>query len=155
MAVIRLITGDDIDALLKLAAETPEAPHWDRAAYENILARTDEQATPRAAWVSFDGADLLGFTVSRMAGDICELESIVVAQSARRKGIGKALLEHLVDWALTAGARKIELEVRAGNESAIAFYANAGFVVEGLRRGYYRDPDEDATLMGKLLFSDD
>jgi len=49
----------------------------------------------------------------------------------------------------------MELEVRAGNETAVRFYERAGMVREGARRGYYRDPDEDALLMGKSLYSDD
>ncbi|HTY82954.1 MAG TPA: GNAT family N-acetyltransferase [Silvibacterium sp.] len=155
MAAIRFMTAGDIDALLKLAAETPEAPDWDRAAYEYTLVGNDEQATFRAAWVAVNGADLLGFAVARLIGEICELESIVVARSTRRKGIGKALLDGVIGWALAAGARKIQLEVRAANESAIAFYAHAGFLTEGLRPGYYRNPDEDAVLMGKPLFSGD
>jgi ribosomal-protein-alanine N-acetyltransferase len=48
---------------------------------------------------------------------------------------------------------RIELEVRAGNEHAIRFYQKAGLIKEGLRRDYYRDPDEHAVLMGKGLDS--
>jgi [ribosomal protein S18]-alanine N-acetyltransferase len=41
----------------------------------------------------------------------------------------------------------LDLEVREGNEGAIALYRGLGFGVVGRRRGYYREPVEDAVLM--------
>jgi [ribosomal protein S18]-alanine N-acetyltransferase len=151
MVDVRAMAAEDIGAILKLAAETPEAPHWDRSAYELILSPDNEKRASRAAWVALNGSDLLGFTVVHLVAEVCELESIVVAKSARRKGVGKSLLNAVTDWSLASGARKLELEVRAGNEPAIAFYESAGLGREGLRIGYYRDPQEDAVLMGKRL----
>ncbi len=46
---------------------------------------------------------------------------------------------------------RIEIEVRAGNKPALCFYEHAGFGRDGLRRGYYRNPEEDALLMGLEL----
>jgi len=43
------------------------------------------------------------------------------------------------------------LEVRAGNHAALALYEKAGFARRGLRRNYYRDPADDALIMGKTL----
>jgi ribosomal-protein-alanine N-acetyltransferase len=56
-------------------------------------------------------------------------------------------------WAQRQGARRMELEVRISNRAAIALYERAGFVQDGRRRGYYRDPEEDAVLMGLPLIS--
>ena len=42
---------------------------------------------------------------------------------------------------------EMELEVRAGSVGAIALYGGLGFVVVGRRKGYYREPVEDALLM--------
>ena len=153
MTVIRGMTAGDTDAVLKLAAETPEAPNWDRAVYERMI--TAEGGASRATWAHQEGQQLQGFAVAHSAAGLCELESIVVAKSARRKGIGRSLLGAVAAWALAKGAQKVELEVRASNESAIAFYLSAGFRREGLRRSYYREPDDDAVLMGKPMSSDD
>ncbi len=155
MASLRAMISGDIDAVLKLAAETPEAPHWDRAAYERIVSSVGGNSTPRAAWVVVSGPDLLGFAVAQLVAGVCELEFIVVTSAARQKGVGRSLLETVTDWSLAGGAQKLQLEVRAGNNSALAFYQRAGFLREGLRRRYYRDPEEDAVLMGKRLYSDD
>jgi ribosomal-protein-alanine N-acetyltransferase len=151
MVAVRAMAAEDIGAILKLAAETPEAPHWDRSAYEHILSTDNENRASRAAWVATDGPDLLGFTVVHLVVEVCELESIVVAKSGRRKGIGNALLNAASEWSMASRAHKLELEVRAGNGPAIAFYESAGLVREGLRASYYSDPQEDAVLMGKRL----
>ena len=41
----------------------------------------------------------------------------------------------------------IHLEVRKGNETAIRLYERLGFERDGIRKGYYTDPVEDAVLM--------
>jgi [ribosomal protein S18]-alanine N-acetyltransferase len=153
MIAIRAMTVDDVDRVRCLEERTPEAPHWDRKAYEQFLA-TGTGNLRSAAWVA-DGSELVGFVMARLIVDVCELESIVVAEDLRGRGIGGALLKTTLGWAAAQGAKKMELEVRAGNETAIRFYERAGMVREGVRRGYYRDPDEDALLMGKSLYSGD
>ena len=74
---------------------------------------------------------------------------LMVAQTARRQGVGRALLEAAVDWARGAGIRKLELHVFPWNEAAIALYERFGFEREGYRRGHYRraGADVDAILM--------
>ncbi|HEX3470437.1 MAG TPA: GNAT family N-acetyltransferase [Silvibacterium sp.] len=151
MIVIRTMTADDLDRVLSIETPTPEAPHWDRTAYESFLRPPDTEDVRHAAWVAMDAEQLKGFAAARLVFDVCELESILVVENARRKGLGKALISTVSNWALTHGAVKIELEVRAGNENAICFYEKAGLRREGLRSGYYRRPDEDAVLMGKTL----
>lgn len=155
MILIQAMTADDLDQILSIETPTPEAPHWDRSAYESFLLAPDTANVRHAAWVAVDvqgdAQQLKGFAAARMVLDVCELESIVVVENARRKGLGKALLNTVSTWALAYGAERIELEVRAGNENAICFYEKAGLLKEGLRRGYYCGPDEDAVLMGKSL----
>jgi RimJ/RimL family protein N-acetyltransferase len=81
---------------------------------------------------------------------------LMVAAGHRRRGIGRALLERAVGWALEAGVRKLELHVFPWNEPAIALYESFGFQREGLRRGHYRrgDEDVDAILMAYHLRSE-
>ncbi len=54
-------------------------------------------------------------------------------------GVGKALLEYLIDWAKTDGdLKKINLQVKESNDSGIYLYKKLGFVEEGkLSRGMY------------------
>lgn len=144
MAVVRVMTRGDLDAVMRLDAATPEAPHWTPAVYEGFLSAT---SPTKRIFVAADGIRTLGFVAAQIIADVCELESIVVDAGARRAGVGTALLAALREWARQRGAIRVELEVRAGNASGVAFYERAGFSTDGQRRNYYREPDEDAVLM--------
>ena len=138
------MTREDLDAVRRLEAATPEAPHWTAAAYEGFLS---EETPDKRIFVAADGAQILGFAVAQIIADVCELDTIAVDSEARRTGIGAALLAALKKWARERAAIRVELEVRAGNTAAIALYERAGFSTDGRRRNYYREPDEDAVLM--------
>jgi ribosomal-protein-alanine N-acetyltransferase len=56
-------------------------------------------------------------------------------------------------WCRVEGAGKVELEVRSANTGAMGLYERLGFRVEGKRKGYYREPDDDAVLM-RLEFAE-
>ena len=88
---------------------------------------------------------ILGFLIAHHLAPEWELENLVVAPAARRRGIGKRLLE-----ALLAAAREtnnsVFLEVRESNTAARALYENAGFEQTGRRPSYYASPSEDAIL---------
>ena len=49
------------------------------------------------------------------------------------------------------GAGQCFLEVRAANAPAIALYRRLGFAAAGVRRGFYRDPPDDAVVMTLTL----
>lgn len=58
--------------------------------------------------------------------------TIVIHPSFEGKGVGKLLMERLVQWAKeTEGVEKIELLVRSTNERAISLYKKFGFIEEG------------------------
>jgi ribosomal-protein-alanine N-acetyltransferase len=76
-----------------------------------------------------------------------ELETIVIAPSRQRQGLGRLLFEALTGELRASGVHELQLEVRASNLAARAFYRSAGFGQSGLRRAYYTDPVEDAVLM--------
>ena len=78
-----------------------------------------------------------GFSLIRTVVDEAELLLIAVAPEARRRGIGRALIDHFIIHARAQGATRLHLEVRDGN-SAMMLYRAAGFEVAGCRRNYYR-----------------
>jgi len=90
--------------------------------------------------------DILGYCIFMLAADEGEILRIAVTDKIRRAGLGKKLLSCSVCEMKESGASEIYLEVRAGNESAIALYESSGFVRIGIRKGYYRDNGEDAVL---------
>ncbi|MEJ2515459.1 MAG: GNAT family N-acetyltransferase [Gammaproteobacteria bacterium] len=78
---------------------------------------------------------------------------LVVDPGSYRRGVGRALLEALVDLADNwLNLRRLELTVYADNAAAIALYEKAGFQREGLHRDYaFRDGAfADAVCMARL-----
>ena len=77
----------------------------------------------------------------------------MVAQDARRQGVGRSLLEAAVSWAKASGVSKLELHVFPWNEPAIRLYEKFGFEREGYRKGHYQRAGEmvDAILMAFSL----
>ena len=76
-----------------------------------------------------------------------QIYNIAIASEFRRKGIGEALLRHLIDKADADGCKLVTLEVRSGNEAAMELYKKLGFREVGRRKGYYAKGGEDAVLM--------
>ncbi len=96
-----------------------------------------------------DDEKVIGYIGSYTVMDEWFITNIAVTESERRNGVGSALLEKLVGVAELSKASFITLEVRFSNLSAIGLYKKYGFILEGTRPGFYRDPDEDALIMTK------
>ncbi len=79
--------------------------------------------------------------------------TLAVAPTARRQGLGRALLRASYGWAADTGVEKISLSVRAGNDAAIALYRAEGFEVEGRERMQIRTGDdyEDNIIMARFV----
>ena len=97
------------------------------------------------------GHALYGFLSARINAHELHINNIGVHETARRRGIGNALMKVAVERARRQGALTAILEVRAGNVAAQSLYRRYGFEVAGRRRQYYRDPPEDALLMNAAL----
>ncbi|NLN07429.1 MAG: ribosomal protein S18-alanine N-acetyltransferase [Firmicutes bacterium] len=77
--------------------------------------------------------------------DEAHVTNLAVSPAWQGKGIGKALLAHLIKEAAGKGASRMTLEVRVSNLRAQALYQKFGFVPCGIRPKYYHD--EDALVM--------
>src|SRR5215469_14562425 len=108
MIDIRRMTAADLERVVALERATPEAPHWDRVIYASLLAQGAANVH-YGAFVAMDGDDLAGFIVARLILEVCEVESVVVAETARRRGVGSALLDTVLRWAADGGARQVQL----------------------------------------------
>ena len=106
-----------------------------------------ELDNPLATYVvAVDGTDVLGFAgVHEISGE-GYITNIAVSESARRRGIGRVLLEKLIDICKDK-CTFVTLEVRAGNAPAISLYEKLGFEKLGIRKNFYEKPTEDAIIM--------
>lgn len=123
----------DLDAFFELdqACFEPDIAYT-RGQLRDLLSR--EHAIGLAAEVA--GA-IAGFAIAHRAGGRGHVMTIDVAAGHRRLGVGRALLEELVDRLERAGAQTIRLEVDLRNSGAIRFYERLGFQETRRLRGYY------------------
>ena len=80
-----------------------------------------------------------------------QISNIAVLGSYRSKGIGKAILDAIIDLCKKEGCARITLELRKSNDAAHALYKKCGFVEVGERPNFYSNPIENAILMDKGL----
>ncbi len=90
---------------------------------------------------------LAGYIVGRMGADELHINNVAVRDYYRRKGIGRALLNLILEKGKRSGVPCAFLELRAGNAAALALYEECGFRVTSQRSRYYSDPVEDALVM--------
>ena len=77
-----------------------------------------------------------------------QIINVATHPDARRRGMGAAVLEHLIEVAKARpDCEQLSLEARVSNLPAIALYERYGFLKMGLRRGFYKHPTEDAYVM--------
>jgi ribosomal-protein-alanine N-acetyltransferase len=102
------------------------------------------------AVVARDGSRIVGFAIMEFGDERAHLVLLAVRPTHRRRGIGRALGQWLIDSAITAGASSVHVEVRESNPPAQALYRKLGFE-ESLRiEGYYQGR-ENAVRMIRML----
>jgi len=143
---IRLARAEDLPSLLEIERNSPAAAHWQELDYRNAMSGSE-----RLVLVAAQDSRVLGFVVASVATEEWELENIAVAPAAQLRGIGRGLMQSLIARAWQAKAMEIRQEIRASNTIAQRLGQSVGFLQEGRRRNYYRDPTEDALLFKYLV----
>jgi ribosomal-protein-alanine N-acetyltransferase len=97
-----------------------------------------------------DEGRLVGYSLFWHVVDEIHLLNVAVAADARRRGVGRALMNDLLAYARDSGVVRVLLEVRPSNAAAIALYERLGFSTFAIRERYYAD-GEDAREMDLRL----
>lgn len=139
-------TAADLDAIDEISRHSFKNA-WPRQSF------ADELARPHGRLIVARDRGVLGYLDYWLVVDEVHLLAIATHPDARRRGVGAALMQHLIDAA--RGARLVTLEVRASNRPAIALYERFGFTPAATRRGYYGADHEDALVMLREQSSDD
>jgi RimJ/RimL family protein N-acetyltransferase len=164
-ATIRPATMDDLDRLIDLLWTVAAEGLWLGA---QIPFDRDARRAGLAALVEGRGGalfvadvasagqapDVVGDLSVGLAGYGVADIGMLLDREWRGQGLGTALLEAGLDWAVQAGAHKAFLEVWPHNEAGLALYRKMGFVEEGRKRRHYRRNNGeiwDAILMGRPL----
>ena len=131
---------EDLKALVPIDRGSPQA--WSEGAFAGEM-RHD----PPTLFVLRSSAGAIAFTVARLQAPEMDIVNLTVDPGCRRQGLGRVLLRALLEHSFAAGIRSVFLEVREGNKAARRLYRSAGFEESQRRRGFYREPVEDAILM--------
>jgi ribosomal-protein-alanine N-acetyltransferase len=133
----------DIEALLPLEQELFGDTAWTAEMFWSELAH------PETRWyvVAEDASQALGYAGLLAPGLEADVQTVAVAPSAQGRGVGRMLLDALVDQAVEREATSLLLEVRADNQRAIDLYHRRGFERIAIRHRYYQPGDIDAWIM--------
>lgn len=140
---LRRASVADLEAIMPLERSIFQGDAWSANAMRNELAnpQTHYLVAQRAPTPEhpdlpdqIDGYAGLFAPRGALEGDI---QTIAVAESARRGGLGRSLIQTLVGEARDRGAREVFLEVRADNPGAQGLYESLGFVQIAVRDNYY------------------
>ena len=152
---IRTAASGDVSSILAIERECPTAAHWTAQQYQDLFAATENVRRLALVAEARDEAPsestLLGFFVAHQLAPDWELENIVVVPRAQRTGVGKRLLEALLEEARKTHSESVFLEVRESNLAARRLYESLGFRATGRRKSYYTSPLEDAVLYSRTI----
>ena len=142
----RPMTAADLDAVLAIENAAYSHP-WSRGLFADGLKSYD-------CWLMFEDGVQVGHGVIQLILDEAHLLNLTVTPQRQGRGLGRALLEHLMRRARELKAGECFLEVRQSNRPAFRLYDAYGFNEIGRRRDYYPAPGggrEDALVMACAL----
>lgn len=137
---VRPMTAADLPWVSAL--EKRLSPHpWSEKSFIDSLGQ-------HRCWILAGEQGPLGFLVFSLIADQAELLNIGVLPECQGRGLGRCLVQFFIDQCKPVAAT-LFLEVRVGNDPAIALYQSEGFCEAGIRSGYYITAQgrEDAIVM--------
>ena len=146
-ATIRLGLADDLPAVAAIEQDSFADP-WSERSFEELL------RSPAAIFLVATRPDseiIFGYVIGHAVADQAEILNLAVVVSARRHGLGGALLDAAIEAVSERGAREIFLDVRESNKPALGLYRSRGFAALGRRGKYYRNPVEDALVLRRAV----
>ena len=142
---IEKMTSSHIEEIAKLEKECFSSP-WSEAGLKSELDNKFAHF-----FVAFSDEKIAGYIGSHNVLGEVYITNVAVFSEFRRNGIGKTLVEFLVDEIKAENADVVTLEVRKSNLNAISLYEKCGFEKVGERKNFYEKPAEDAILMTNYL----
>lgn len=142
-ATLRRMRWWDVEQVATLERDLFAHDPWSVEQFWGELARV-----PESRWyaVHEDDLGIDGYVGLYTVPPEADVQTIAVAPRSQGQGLGRALLDALVDEARVRGCAQLFLEVRVDNVSAIALYERRGFTHDGRRTDYY-GPGLDALVM--------
>jgi ribosomal-protein-alanine N-acetyltransferase len=147
LVIERTTSDEDLDAVAALEAASFTNP-WTRQMLADELSRNE---FARLYALRLPGIRVAGFCACWIVMDELHINTIAIAAEHRGRGLGSALMRHIMRDVAGQGVTRATLEVRESNRPARQLYERLGFVTAGVRHGYYTEPVEDALILWREL----
>lgn len=95
--------------------------------------------------------ELIGYIIFHVSEDFTDIYKIFIRDVDKRKGYATMLLNKVIDISKRYNSKKLMVEVRSKNNSAIEFYVKNGFNKISDRSNYYKNPNDDAWIFERRL----
>ena len=115
---------------------------------ESLELMLTEQAS---ALVALEDGRVLGYVGMMCVLDEGQIINVAVHPDARRRGVGRTLMQAAQAYAKERGIVFLSLEVRESNIAARSLYSSLGWEEQGIRKGFYSHPVENACVMTKSI----
>ena len=125
----RIVTGDEVEALIPLlmqAEESEPALRWSITHLADTVFRMD------------DGDRLLGAANVRMNSDPVEIMELAIAPEHHGQGLGRHMMEFLIEEARQRGKQKLLVGTANASIGPITFYQKCGLRMDHVRQDYFR-----------------
>ncbi len=140
----------DVDRIVDIERDGFLHP-WSRELIERELGHSWSRILLACELAPAGDERVVGYIVFWIVHDEVHVLNVATALEARRRGIGRALMDAAEEEGRARGARLATLEVRRSNAGAIALYRAIGYRQVGIRPNYYAEENEDAIVMVKTL----
>ncbi len=147
-AAFRPMSEADLPRIIEIEQAAYDYP-WTEGIFRDCL------RVGYCCWLMEDDMEgTVAYGIMSVAVGEAHLLNLCVAPTHRRRGLGRAMLQHLLHTARRHGAETLFLEVRPSNVSARRLYDEVGFNEVGMRRKYYparNHTREDALILALTL----
>lgn len=143
---IRSMAKDDLSEVIEIEKEAYSHP-WTVGIFRDCL------RVGYSCWVMIKDQSVVGYGIVMLAAGEAHVLNVCIQPEQQHKGLGRQLLNHLMEKARLSGIDMILLEVRRSNQVAIDLYIDEGFHELGVRRNYYpaQSGREDAIIYARYL----
>ena len=139
---VRPMVMTDVDGVMAVEQDSFLTP-WSRSAFEEELA----QNRLARYIVAVENDEIVGYAGTWLVINEAHVTNVAVSGQRRREGIGRLLMQKLMDLARENDMESMTLEVRVSNAAARHLYEQLGFVEAGIRKNYYSETKEDALIL--------
>ena len=138
---IRRSVPDDAPMIARLEEEIFPDPYSEKDIFSYICGEGG------MCFSALSDGKVVAYIIGRVIAPEGEIYRIATKESHRRRGIAYRLLDFASKTERGRGLECLFLEVRSKNIPARNLYRAYGFCEVGERRGYYKNPDDDAIVM--------